>query len=185
MTWSRTVPIAAMLALCAVGPAYAVCDDTTSVLDRACKHITDTWEQGDHELYVPFHTYHLRQAYTQEKINSFREDTWGIGYGRSRYDASGNWDGLYAMTFLDSHSKQEPMLGYGHEWMWGPREGLHSGVGYTVFLTARSDIGHYTPIPGILPIASVNYGKAAVNVTYVPGGEGHGNILFFWGRFGF
>lgn len=77
------------------------------------------------------------------------------------------------------------MLGYGHEWMWGEHEGLHAGLGYTVFVTARADIGHYTPIPGVLPIASVNYSKASVNATFVPGGKGNGNIFFFWSRFGF
>ena len=62
---------------------------------------------------------------------------------------------------------------------------LKAGLGYTAFLTTRSDIGHYTPIPGILPIASLEYGKVSLDATYVPGGKGFGNILFFWGKFHF
>lgn len=185
MTYPYKHLAAAALLFSVTIPAYAVCDETTSFIDQACKRITDTWAEGDSDLYVPLHTYHLRSAYTDEKIDSFRENTWGLGYGRSRYDDDGNWDGLYGMAFLDSHSRLEPMLGYGHEWMWGEHEGLHAGLGYTVFVTARADIGHYTPIPGVLPIASVNYSKASVNATFVPGGKGNGNIFFFWSRFGF
>lgn len=177
--------LAAALVLCTISPAYAVCDETESLVDRACKHVTDTWDQGGNDFYLPFHTYHLRSAYSSAKIDSFREDNWGLGYGRSRYNESGNWEGVYAMAFLDSHSDIEPILGYGYEWIWGNRDALHAGLGYTALITARSDIGNYTPIPGILPIASINYRNVAVNTTFVPGGEGHGNVFFFWSRIGF
>jgi palmitoyl transferase len=167
------------------GNALAACDSSESILGRVCQHLGNVWEHGGNDLYIPFHTYHLRYAYTDEKIDEFREDTWGLGYGRSLYDESGNWSGLYGMAFLDSHSKMEPIIGYGHQWMWGNTQGWHAGVGYTAFITSRSDIAHYAPIPGILPIASVNYGRAALNTAFMPGGEGNGNILFFWSRFGF
>lgn len=177
--------LAAALTLNTISPAHAICDETESLLDRACAHVTDTWDQGGDDLYLPFHTYHLRSAYSSQKIDSFREDNWGLGYGRSRYNESGNWEGLYAMAFLDSHSNVEPMVGYGYEWIWGEREALHAGLGYTVLVTARSDISNYTPIPGVLPIASINYHDVAVNTTFVPGGKGHGNVFFFWSRIGF
>jgi palmitoyl transferase len=166
-------------------PAQALCDRGDGWLDRACTHISDTWTEGGSDLYLPLHTYHLRSAYSDEKIDSFREDNWGLGYGRSRYDASGNWEGLYGMVFLDSHSKPEPIVGYGYEWMWGDRRAWHAGIGYTALVTARSEIGHYTPIPGLLPIASVNYRDFSLNTTFVPGGEGHGNVFMFWSRIGF
>jgi palmitoyl transferase len=154
------------------------------MLDQACKTLSDTWTQGDSDLYVPFYAYHMRFAYPSAKIDSFREDTWGLGYGRSRYNDAGNWDGLYGMAFLDSHSNVEPIAGYGHQWMWGDREKLHSGLGYTAFLTAREDDGHYELLPGVLPVASVGYDKASVNATYIPGGNGNGNVAFFWLRLG-
>lgn len=175
--------IAVMFSL--TGHAYAFCDNTDSLLDTACQTVSDTWTQGGHDLYVPFYSYHLRFAYSQDKIDSFRENTWGIGYGRTRYDESGNIDNLYGMTFQDSHSKPEYIAGYAHQWVAGQPKGLHAGLGYTVFLTARSDIHHYLPIPGILPIASINYDKISVNTAYVPGGKGNGNVLFFWSKFGF
>lgn len=181
-----SISLYAALAIATLGtttPA-AACEDSDNVASIICQSLSKTWNEGEHDLYLPFHAHHLRFAYSKEKIDSFREDSWGIGYGRSRYDEKGNWQGLYAMSFLDSHSKQEPMVGYGHQWMWGDRSGLHAGLGYTAFFTARSDVMHYIPFPGILPIASINYNRQAVNMAYLPGGKGNGNILFFWARFG-
>ncbi len=166
------------------GQAHALCDGSDSWLDSACQRVEDTWEQGRSELYIPFHSHHLRSAYTKEKIDSFREDTWGLGYGRSRYDDAGNLDSLYGMSFLDSHSKLQYIVGYSHQWIFGKPQGLHAGLGYTAFLTARSDIYHYIPIPGILPVASVNYDNLSINAAYVPGGNGNGNVVFIWSKFG-
>lgn len=174
------------LALCHIPLALAACDETTSLVDRACKHVTDTWQQGGHDLYLPVYTYHIRSAHTQEELDSYREDTLGLGYGRSRYNESGNWEGLYGMAFEDSHSKLQYIAGYGYQWMWGEQDSLHAGLGYTVFLTARSNISHYTPVPGILPIASINYRQASLNATFVPPySKGNGNLYFFWARLGF
>jgi lipid IVA palmitoyltransferase len=164
--------------------ALAACQNSWSIIASACQHVSDTWTQGDNDLYLPLHAHHLRFAYTDEKIDSFNENSLGLGYGRSRY-VNGNWEGLYGMAFLDSHNDIEPMLGYAYQWMWGQQNAFHAGLGYTVFMTARSDVMHYTPIPGALPIASINYNKVSLNGTYVPGGKGNGNILFFWSRIGF
>jgi palmitoyl transferase len=166
--------------VCLSNAALAVCGDTTSMLDVACKKCGDTWTLGNNDLYVPFHTHHMHFAYSDEKIDSFNENTWGLGYGRSRYDESGNWDGLYFMAFSDSHSKPEYIAGYGHQWIWGRAQSLHAGLGYTAFITARSDILNYIPFPAILPIASIGYNRVAINTTYVPGGSSNGNVLFFW-----
>lgn len=167
------------------GVAHADCESRFSLYEEACKRVNEIWDNGSHDLYLPMYTHHLRFAYGDNKIDSFREFTWGLGYGRSRYNDSGNWEGLYLMAFSDSHSKLQPIAGYGHQWMWGDRNGLHSGIGYTAFLTSRADIANNIPIPGILPIASINYDRFALNTAYLPGGKGNGNILFFWSRFGF
>jgi palmitoyl transferase len=51
---------------------------------------------------------------------------------------------------------------------------------------ARADVLDYTPLPGILPLASVRYSKLEVMGTFVPGlGSGSGNIAFFFGRINF
>jgi palmitoyl transferase len=167
------------------GNAHAGCESRFSFYELACNRINDIWDNGSHDLYLPMYTYHLRFAYDDDKIDSFREFTWGLGYGRSRYNESGNWEGIYLMALSDSHSKVQPIVGYGHQWMWGDRHRLHGGIGYTAFLTSRADIANNIPIPGILPIASINYDRFALNTAYLPGGNGNGNILFFWSRFGF
>lgn len=181
---SRALALA-LLPMIAAAPAQAFCEDPATFVGGVCKTFSDTWQQGQSDVLLPFHTHHLRYAYTREKIDSFVEDTWGVGYGRTRYDERGNSDSLYAMGFRDSHGKFEPIVGYAHRWNWGNLDGVNAGLGYTVFLTARSDIAHYFPIPGVLPVASINYRRAGVNMTYLPGGAGNGNILFFWGSVGF
>ncbi|MCL2344398.1 MAG: lipid IV(A) palmitoyltransferase PagP [Desulfobulbus sp.] len=147
--------------------------------------VSDVWTQGDHELYLPFKTYHMRWAYPREKIDNYQESPPGLGYGRGRYDEKGNWSGLYAMGFQDSHFKPQWMTGYAWKAIWGDRSGWNAGLGYTVFLMARSDIRHYTPFPAALPIASVGYKKLSIESAYVPGGRGAGNVLFFWGKWSF
>ncbi len=165
--------------------AHATCEDSATFFGGICKTFSDTWKNGKDDFLVPFHTHHLRFAYSREKIDSFVENTWGIGYGRTRYDQRGNSDSLYAMGFRDSHGEFEPIIGYAHRWNFGDVDGVHAGLGYTAFITARTDIAHYLPIPGILPVASLNYRRNGVSMTYLPGGKGNGNILFFWANIGF
>jgi palmitoyl transferase len=164
--------------------AAATGDDTPGIGTRVYRSLAKTWNEGNDNIMIPFHVYHMRFAYTPEKIASYNEQAWGIGYGRGRYDDSGNLHGLYLMTFLDSHKNQEPIAGYAYQLMWGEREGFHAGVGGAVFLTARLDIMHYVPFPGAAPLVSINYNRFTTNVAYIPGGKGFGNVLFFWASFG-
>lgn len=152
---------------------------------RSWNAVATAYRKGDSELYVPLKTYHLRSAYSQDKIDSFNETPLGLGYGRGYYDERGNWHGVYAMGFQDSHSKPEWMLGYSWKAMWGERTGWQAGLGYTAFLTTRSDIGNYTPIPGILPVAAVSYRNFSLEGTFIPGGNNNGNVFFLWGKWSF
>ncbi len=174
-----------ILGLVAAAPARADCDAGQAWPQRLCRQLAETWNQGRDDLYVPFRAIHLTYAYPNGRADKLREATWGLGYGRSRYDADGNWQGWYGMLFIDSNSDLEPAVGYAHQWMWGPRQGLHAGLGYSVLVSARSDFHNYMPFPALLPIASLNYGRTSLNMTFVPGGTGYGNVLFFWGRVGF
>jgi lipid IVA palmitoyltransferase len=160
-------------------------DYTDKLLDRSLQRVKDTWTQGDHDLYIPFYSYHSRSKYSQKQLDSFTEDALGIGYGRSRYDESSNLDHLYGMAFQDSNGKPQYIVGYGYQWVMGNSKGLHTGLGYTVFLTARSDYSNYIPIPGILPVASINYNKVSINTAYIPSYKDQGNVLFFWSKFRF
>ncbi|MCS6766984.1 MAG: lipid IV(A) palmitoyltransferase PagP [Candidatus Protistobacter heckmanni] len=154
-------------------------------LDSAKQETRTLWNQGQEDLYVPLHTHHMRFAYDADKIKDYNENPWGIGYGRGIQDADGRWRGLYAMAFLDSHNKVEPIAGYGSLWQFAQLGDLRLQGGYTVFVTARQDILHYMPLPEILPLAGVNYKKLSLMATYIPGGRNNGNVLFIFSKYSF
>ncbi|SUG39186.1 phospholipid:lipid A palmitoyltransferase [Salmonella enterica subsp. arizonae] len=105
---------------------------------------------------------------------------------QSRWDDKGNWHGLYMMAFKDSFNKWEPIGGYGWEKTWRPLEDDHFrlGLGFTAGVTAR-DNWHYIPVPVLLPLASIGYGSATFQMTYIPGSYNNGNVYFAWMRFQF
>jgi len=155
---------------------------STAWYERVIQRLETTWEEGRTELYVPLHIHHLRFAYTQKKINGFNETPWGLGIGKGTYDPDGDWHGVYVMEFQDSHYKPEYIAGYGYKTFWPIQDELKFGLGYIAFVTTRADIGHYTPIPAALPTASLEYRRYSFDTLYVPGGQGRGNILIFWGK---
>src|SRR3546814_2081058 len=81
------------------------------------------------------------------------------------------------MSFLDSHARVQAMAGYGFLKIARVSANWRLGAGYTLFLMSRKDIMDYVPFPGILPLVSVQYRKASVNATYIPGKKGTGNVL--------
>ncbi|WP_251864020.1 lipid IV(A) palmitoyltransferase PagP [Achromobacter sp. Marseille-Q4962] len=165
--------------------AARACDSVPAWARSACGRLDQIWSQGGDDLYLTGYAWHNRGAYSADKIRSFREFAIGGGYGRSIYDEDGDWQGLYAMAFLDSHSKVEPIAGYGFLKIGQVSENFRLGAGYTVFLTARRDIMHYVPFPGVLPLVGAGYRNAMLYATYIPGGQGAGNVLFVFGRWAF
>lgn len=163
--------------------ATAFAEDTAnaSVWSRAQGSLSQTWQSEDYELYIPVNTWHNRNYYSSEKIDEFNETPWGLGVGKYRLDDDGDWHGIYAMAFSDSHRDIEPVAGYGFQKIWHQTENLRIGAGYTAGFTMRRR-SNYIPIPIILPLLSVGYKQLDVQTTYVPGGEGNGNILFTWLR---
>jgi len=154
--------------------------------NTASKHLSDVWNKGDIEVYVPFWSYHLPFAYSPEKRSQYTEYPAGGGIGKGFYNESGNWEGIYLMEFQDSHGKPMYMGGYGWVPTWNPiNEKSRIGVGATVFMFMRSDINYYAPTPGILPMATMGYGPVDIQVAYIPGGEGYGNVLFWWAKYSF
>lgn len=174
---------AATTAAAAEPPAET--DSQVPWYERARQRVETTWEEGSPVAYLPLHTTHLRFAYSREKIDSYNEDPWGIGFGKGMHDADGDWHGLYFIGFRDSNSKPQYLAGYGYRTYWSLLGELKIGLGYNAFLTARSDIGHYIPIPLVLPAASLQYKKFALDTLYIPGRRNIGNVLFFYGRIGF
>lgn len=147
-------------------------------------NVAQTWSApGNVDLYVPAITWHNRWTYDDAHIKKYNERPWGAGGGVSRWDEKGNWHGLYAMAFKDSFNKWEPIAGYGWEATWRPLndQNFHLGAGYTAGVTAR-DNWKYIPIPLVLPLASVGYGPATFQMTYIPGTYNNGNVYFAWLR---
>lgn len=153
-----------------------------SWLQRLWDPVDNAYSNGTLELYLPLHTYHLRSAYSADKIATFQEKPWGLGIGRGLYNDKGDWEGVYAMGFQDSHFRPEWTVGYGWKTFWHPAEDVRLGLGYTAFLTARTDIAHYVPIPGILPMASLSYKSLNLETVFMPGGKGNGNLFFIWAK---
>nr|WP_148677777.1 lipid IV(A) palmitoyltransferase PagP [Klebsiella sp. RIT-PI-d] len=150
-------------------------------------NVAETWQQPQHyDLYIPAITWHARFAYDKEKTDRYNERPWGAGFGQSRWDEKGNWHGLYFMAFKDSNNKIEPIGGYGWEKIWRPLadDNFRLGLGYTAGFTAR-DNWYYVPVPLVLPLASIGYGPATFQMTYIPGTYNNGNVYFAWLRFQF
>lgn len=151
------------------------------------KHnFSSTWESDNSELYIPVSTWHNRLTYSNEKIQSYNEIPWGIGYGKYRFDAKNNWHSIYAMVFMDSHNKMEPIAGYGYQKMWIPGniDEWRFGAGFTLSATARHEY-YYIPMPLVLPLISIEYSRLSLQSTYIPGTHNNGNVLFTWLRWQF
>lgn len=157
-------------------------EDQPGWFDRARNELKQTYQQGDIEIYLPFHTIHAPWAYTRDQIDHYQNNPPGFGIGRGRYDDKGNWHGVYAMGFQDSHYKPEWIAGYGWKTYWPVGSDLRLGLGYTAGFTTRTDYGHYTPVPLVLPIASIDYRTLSLESAYVPGGKGNGNVFFLWAK---
>ncbi len=163
-------------------PAMRSGDSDKNWLQRLWSPVDNAYSNGATEIYLPFHTHHVRRAYAADKIATYQEHPWGLGVGRGLYNEKGNWEGVYALGFQDSHFKPQWMAGYSWKTFWRPSEDLRVGLGYTAFLMSRTDILHYVPFPGIVPVASLSYKNLSLETTYVPGGAGAGNIFFIWAK---
>lgn len=151
---------------------------------KSITHLESIWDKGTNEIYLPLYTYHMPYAYSQEKINQYTSIPLGIGFGKGLMNESGNWEGIYGMTFKDSHGIYQYMVGYGWIPMWdiGDSKDWKYGVGATAFIMSRQDIMNYIPFPGVLPIASISYKDLSLQTSYVPGGQNVGNVLFTWAK---
>ena len=167
----------------AVAETPKPCNQWPTWFKPVCDRLHDTWTKGDNELYVTGYAWHNRYRYTPEKINTYNEAAYGGGLGKSYYDDKGNWNGLYAFVFLDSHKYPEPIVGYAFLKVAHLTEKAHIGLGYTILITQRPDILNGAPVPGILPWFSMGYDKLSISASYVPGSKNIGNVLFILGKY--
>ena len=117
-------------------PYVAIAEEPkeASMLSSIQETVSQTWQSTDYELYIPVNVWHNRHYYSDEKIDGFNENPWGLGLGKYRFDNEGDWHGLYAMAFFDSHRKIEPAVGYGFQKIWHSSENTRLGLGYTCLL---------------------------------------------------
>lgn len=154
------------------------CRTVSNWFKPACVRLHQIWNEGQNELYLPAYAWHNRYTYDNDRIQTYNEHPWGTGLGKSFYDEDGDWHGLYAFAFLDSHKNVEPVVGYAYLKVLHINENTRAGAGFGLLVTARPDIFHNIPFPGALPWVSFNYRKASLSATYIPGAQGAGNVLF-------
>nr|WP_269570092.1 lipid IV(A) palmitoyltransferase PagP [Legionella tunisiensis] len=162
------------------------CSSWPSWFKPVCQRLNQIWTEGSNELYLTGYAWHNRYTYSREKIKTYNELAWGGGLGKGLYDENGDWHGLYAFAFLDSHKNLEPVVGYAFLKVAHLRNNIRVGAGVAALVTARPDINHGIPFPGALPWLSFNYRHATLSATYIPGlSKRTGNVLFLSGKWTF
>ncbi|MDB5821854.1 MAG: crcA [Herminiimonas sp.] len=150
------------------------------------QHVISLGEQGDPELYLSGYAHHGRNTYTQERIAELNEKAWGVGYGKTAYNARGNEESVYLLVIDDSHGRPQPMLGYAYQWTWSlEKSALEVGAGYTAMLMSRADYYGGIPFPVVLPVASFGTRKYRLMASYVPRlsqNKGNGDVLLVFLR---
>ena len=161
------------------------CSNWNSWLKPICQRLHQIWTEGNNELYLSGYAWHNRYTYSPENVRKFNEAAWGGGLGKGFIDEKGNFHGLAAIAFLDSHRHLEPVMGYLFVKNAQLSPDFRVGIGYTLLLTSRPDINNGIPFPGILPWATVLYKKVTLNATYIPGAAGAGNVFYLLGKYTF
>ena len=169
------------------GPAQADWwQDTKDLFAYKYARSKDAFFNGRNDYYLSGLIWHMPWAYSSERRHDeLNEAAWGAGFGRSVVDANGNTHSLYALVAQDSH--YQPQYTAGYLWMtyWPLAGRLQGGLGYSVFVFSRDDIGNRYPVPAALPAASLRYREIELIGTYVPGFTQGGEVAYFFARFNF
>jgi lipid IVA palmitoyltransferase len=185
----KRVAFAAAVSLVLPGSARALeCVDFWSWVESGCRHVVDTYQQGDDALLVSGYEWHIPSTWTAEARHRENEKAWGAGWARSREQASGDTENVYFLVFEDSHRQAQFNLGYSWTTYWLSRDRAQPGLGFTAFILQRPDIANGWPVPAVLPLFTLRYQKAEVLTTYVPklgGGVNHGSVLYVFGKIDF
>ncbi|MEN9558956.1 MAG: hypothetical protein RLZZ502_167 [Pseudomonadota bacterium] len=173
--------IFALLFLCS--PAFAC----VSIFTKPCDKMLETLgSKGQEELIIPGYAYHDRNSYSAEKIKSFNEYAWGIGYARTVTDPDQDQHSLYWIVFKDSHRANQFQFGYMYQTYWGQPGNLQAGLGYTAFLITRPDIFKGIPFPAAVPVASLKWNKFTLYGTFIPKVNdklNNGNVAFLFTKY--
>ena len=180
----RLVIAAVVLGLSGTAQALE-CSDFWPWVEAGCRHVVDTYEDGDNALLVSGYSWHTPWTWTAERRAMENSDAWGGGWARSREMPNGDTENVYFLVFDDSHRQAEFNLGYSWSTYWLDRDGIQPGLGFTAAIIQRPDIASGWPIPVVLPLFSLRYQKVEVLSTYIPklnGGVNHGSILYVFGK---
>jgi palmitoyl transferase len=164
------------------------CDNMGSLLSKPCRHLAQTYRDGDTEILLSGYGWHLPSTYTKEKRKELNEYAFGFGMGRTVEESNGDTRAVYLFGFLESHKKIQWNLGYSWSTYWGHRDSLQFGLGYTALIVQRPDIFHGVPFPAALPLVSLRYQNASLFSTFIPnvgGGINNGSVLYIFGRYTF
>lgn len=160
--------------------------EASGIFGRWQKRVSQTWNEGNLDLYATTYAWHNRLTYDREHTRRYNENAWGGGAGLSFLDEDGDSHLLFFMAFLDSWKKVEPYGGYAYfkNWRFGPHNDFRASLGFTLGITARNEY-NYIPFPFPLPLFGVGYKRLSVEATYIPGTRNNGNVLFSWLRWTF
>jgi lipid IVA palmitoyltransferase len=168
------------------GRALALeCADFWTWVETGCRHVVDTYEQGDNALLVSGYQWHIPYSWSPEKRAQENEDAWGAGWARSREHLNGDTENVFFLVFDDSHRQPQLNLGYTWTTYWLDRSGIQPGLGFTAAFIQRPDIANGWPIPVALPLFTLRYQKVEVLTTYIPklnNGINHGDVLYVFGK---
>ncbi len=158
-----------------------------SLFKHICKRLHQIWTKGSTDLYISGYAWHNRFTYSPKQIRTkkYNELAWGGGLGKGFFDEHGNWHGLYAIAFLDSHKNVEPAVGYAYLLVGSFTPDFKIGIGYSLLVTARPDIMHNIPFPGAVPWAGVFIKKLSLKAAYIPGSSHNGNVLYLVSTYSF
>ncbi|HTS21330.1 MAG TPA: hypothetical protein VMN79_05900 [Casimicrobiaceae bacterium] len=182
----KRLAFAAVVTLLLTSRAHALeCADWGSWLETGCRHVVDTYKDGNNALLVSGYQWHLPYDWTPERRHAENEYAWGGGWSRTRETPSGNTEDVFFLVFEDSHRNAQFNLGYVWRTYWGDRSTLQAGLGFSALIIQRPDIASGWPVPVALPLASLRSGRAELLTAYIPklnGGVNHGSVLYFLGK---
>ena len=132
------------------------------------------FEEGNSVWIVPTYTNHPTWAW--KKRHEENGYPFGMGYARQVIDNRGNERLLFAVNFVDSNYRIEPMVGYSWLARWPiGSTGLHVGAGYLAGITMRGDY-MWAPLPLPLPVAKIGTDTVSFYGTFIP----FTNVFFFY-----
>ena len=181
----RAAVIAALYSSLIAPTQAAECADFWEWVNKGCRRLVDTYENGSNELLVSGYSWHLPWAWSADRRRAENAWAWGGGLARTVDRPDGDSESVFFLVFEDSHRQAQFNVGYAWRTYWGEREKIQGGLGFTAMIIERPDIAGGWPVPVLLPLFTVRSQKVEVLTTYIPtlnGGVNHGSILYVFGK---